>query len=139
MTVNTTAVARAKALVAKGTRVPVDTCLMQVRKLFDVPAKYRTAYLAWLGAGGHDGPNTHYALPAPAGVPVFMKGRNAAGHICLSDGNGGVYTTDYPRVGRWNHVADIHTLARAWNMKVLGWSETVNGVRVYPHVDTTGK
>lgn len=131
---NLTAVARAKVLVASQQRITVDYCLQHVRELLDVKAGAKTAYKAWLAAGGHDGVNTHYAIPAPAGVPLFLKGKNAAGHICLADGNGGAYTTDYPKAGRWGHVADVRTLARAWNMDVLGWSETLNGVRVYRHV-----
>lgn len=131
---NATAVARAKALVASQKAISADFCLEHVRDLFDIPAKYKTAYKAWVGAGGHDGPNTHYSLAAPAGVPLFLKGSSAAGHICLADGKGGAYTTDYPKKGRWGHVADVHTLANAWNMTVLGWTETLNGVRVYKHV-----
>lgn len=125
-----------KAQMANGTRFGVDLCLQRVRLAYQagIPGLGGTAYQAWIRAGGADGPNTHTVKPAPAGVPIFMKGSGRAGHVCVSDGNGGVYTTDYPLLNRWNHVADIHTLARAWNMRILGWSETLNGVRIHPHI-----
>lgn len=117
----------------KGATFPVDTCLMQVRKAWGVPALYPTAYAAWLGAGGAAGANTH-TDPAHFvhGMPIFLKGSSAAGHICLYDKDGYVNTTDYPNKGRWGRVK-LTALAKAWNMRVLGGSETLNGVRVLPH------
>lgn len=128
--VSVTAVNYAKA--NKGAPFPVDTCLMQVRKAFGINAKYPTAYAAWLGAGGPQGANTHTTHYAVQDMPIFMKGAGAAGHICIYDTDGYVYTTDYPKRGQWNRVK-LATLAKAWNMRILGGSETLNGVRVLPH------
>lgn len=111
---------------------PMDTCLMQVRRAWGVPAKYPTAYSAWLGAGGAAGPDTHTKHYEVHGMPIFMKGRGAAGHVCIYDADGYVWTTDYPRKGHWNRVK-LTDLARAWGMRVLGGSETLNGVRVLQH------
>lgn len=111
---------------------PTNTCLMQVRKAWGVAALYDTAYHAWLGAGGATGADTHTAHYQVKGMPIFMKGSGAAGHVCVYDDNGYVWTTDYPRRGHWNHVK-LTDLAKAWNMRVLGGSETINGVRVLPH------
>ncbi len=111
---------------------PTDTCLMQVRKAWGVPALYPTAYAAWIGAGGAAGANTHTVHYQVHGMPIFMKGRGAAGHICIYDTDGYVWTTDYPRKGRWNRVK-LTDLAGAWGMHVLGGSETLNGFRVLPH------
>lgn len=111
---------------------PVDTCLMQVRKAWGVAALYPTAYAAWLGAGGAAGANTHTDHYQVHGMPIFLKGTSAAGHICIYDTDGYVWTTDFPNRGRWGRVK-LASLAKAWNMRVLGGSETVNNVRVLPH------
>jgi hypothetical protein len=113
-------------------RFPTDTCLMQVRKAWGVPALYPTAYAAWLGAGGAKGENTHTEHYRVKGMPIFMKGTGAHGHVCLYDEDGYVWTTDYPKRGQWNRVK-LSILADAWNMRVLGGSEVLNGVRVLPH------
>jgi hypothetical protein len=115
-----------------GDKFPTNTCLMQVRKAWGLAAKYPTAYEAWLGAGGADGANTHTKYYEVKGMPIFMKGSGPYGHVCIYDTDGYVYTTDYPHKGRWNRVK-LTTLAKAWNMRVLGGSETLNGVRVLPH------
>lgn len=122
----------------RGEPFPTDTCLMQVRKAFGIAAKYPTAYAAWLGAGGAAGVNTHTLIPAGPNVPIFFKGRGAAGHIAISAGNGWCWSTDILRPGRWDRVR-IEDLAKRWNMKYLGWSETLNGVRVHPHIDFNPK
>lgn len=117
---------------------PVDTCLMQVRKAWGIdgyPDNFkgaRTAYNAWLYAGGDAGANTHTDHYHIHGMPIFLKGRGAAGHVCIYDADGYVLTTDYPRSNHWNRVK-LSVLAKAWGMKVLGGSETLLGVRVLPH------
>lgn len=131
-----TAVAYTKA--NKGAPFPVDTCLMQVRKAFGIDtypnnfAGQHTAYNAWLNVGGAGGANTHTTHYTVQNMPLFMKGAGAAGHICIYDTDGYVYTTDYPKKGQWNRVK-LATLAKAWHMKILGGSETLLGVRVLPH------
>lgn len=114
---------------------PVDTCLMQVRRAWGVPALYPTAYAAWVGAGGAAGANTHTVHYQVHGMPIFLKGNGAAGHICIYDKDGYVYTTDFPNRGKWGRVK-LTTLAKAWGMRVLGGSETLNGVRILPHVSS---
>lgn len=122
-----------------GEPFPTDTCLMQVRRAFKIyayPDSFtgaRTAYNAWLYAGGAMGQNTHTMLDAPANVPIFFKGRGAAGHIAISAGNGMCWSTDIRRPGHWDLVS-VKSLSAKWNMKYLGWSETLLGIRVHPHV-----
>ncbi len=59
-------------------------------------------------------------------------------HVAISAGNGWCWSTDILRPGRWDRVR-IDDLAKRWNMKYLGWSETLNGVRVHPHIDFNPK
>lgn len=113
-------------------------CLMNVRTALGVPAKYPTAYAAWLGAGGAAGAYTHTQIKAPAGVPVFYKGTASAGHIAIADHHDAtgalwVWTTDWKGAHHWTLVRSAD-LAKRWGMKYLGWSETLNGVRVHAHV-----
>ncbi|MGH8921011.1 MAG: hypothetical protein ACRD0H_22210 [Actinomycetes bacterium] len=146
MTINAQAIARAKALSQAGTNVGIDLCLATVRGYFRIagyPSSFaakRTALNAWLFAGGHDGPNTHYSLLAPAGVPYFFVAKNGkgAGHIVLTDhydkaGDLWVWTTDFKRKGKVDLVR-AKDIASGWNMTALGWSETLLGVRVHRHV-----
>lgn len=113
-------------------RFSTNLCLQRVRMCYGIAARYPTAYDAWIGAGGRNGRNTHYTFYKVQGMPIFMKGSGAAGHVCIYDKDGYVWTTDYPRKGRWNRVR-LDDLAKAWRMKILGGSETLNGVRVLPH------
>ena len=106
-------------------------CLKFVRTMLHVPARARTAYQAWVLAGGNDGAYTHTVVPAPASVPVFWAGRpGSAGHVALSAGNGKVWSSDIMREGKVDLV-DLHEIHRKWGLRYLGWSETLNGVRVY--------
>lgn len=115
---------------------PVNTCLKQVRLSLGIPAKYPRAIDAWYGAGGRDGVDTHYMAdpPPPAGVPVFWSGGpGSAGHVALSAGGGWVWSTDILRRGHWAKVP-ISLIHTKWGLKYLGWSETLNGVRVHAPV-----
>lgn len=111
---------------------PTNTCLKQVRTVYDIPARSATAWDEWLANGGAKGANTHTEHYAVQGMPVFLKGSGSAGHVCIYDSDGYVFTTDYPRRGHWNRVK-LSALAKAWNMRILGGSEVLNGVRVLPH------
>lgn len=114
-----------------------NLCLQVVRQAFGMPAngKEPTAYKAWLAEGGHDGPNTHYQVDPPVGVPgFFMKAGHDAGHVVLCSGGGMCYSTDWDGKrwvmdGRVHHVSIASLVADGY--KWLGWSETLEGVRIH--------
>jgi len=107
------------------TTYPSGMCLRFVRSLYNVPAKYADAATAWAHTKYR-----HSSTP-PKGVPVWWTGGSSGhGHVAISDGNGYVISTDYPRRGRVGRVL-ISTLTRAWNLRYRGWSEDINDVRVY--------
>lgn len=55
----------------------------------------------------------------PAGALVFWGG--GYGHVAISDGQGGIYSTDAPTPGVVSHVsADFPS--RVWGKPYLGWS-----------------
>jgi hypothetical protein len=122
--------ARAKRAVwwsLRVTRYPTRTCLMFVRNALQVPRRYGTAMSAWRNAKHrHRTPISRI----PAGVPVFSVGASPSGHIVLSLGNGWVRSTDWPRDGRVGSVRLTVLLAK-WHHRYLGWSEDLNGVRVW--------
>lgn len=127
------AIAKAEAETrAKGV-YDAGLCLRHVRLWFGIAAKYPSAIEAWEGAGGAGGDATHTVLDAPPGVPMFWRG-GRFGHIALSAGDGMIYTTDLPQRGRTGLVK-ASLVEERWNYKYLGWSETLNGVRVYRDVN----
>lgn len=112
------------------TRYPVGYCLKYVRTCFGIASKYPSAINAWNNAKHRHGPTS----AIPYGVPVFFKG-GKYGHVALSLGKNaqGVdmcRSTDYPRAGVVGEVP-IRTLAANWNYPYIGWTEDLNGVRVY--------
>lgn len=103
-------------------------CLHDVRTMYGIEVGSPTAIDAYKTAGGK---NQHTWYDAPAGVPVFWSGGSTgAGHIAISDGLGNVWSTDIRRDGRFDLVplAEIHN---KWNLKYVGWTNTLNGVLVY--------
>lgn len=109
-------------------------CLLNVRQAYGIAGKYPTAYAAWLGAGGHDGANTHYALTPVRGSVVFWSGGSSgAGHVAIVEDSTHCWTTDWNgKRGQWTLIK-ISDVARVWGLHYVGWSETLNGVRIVAH------
>lgn len=106
---------------------PTRRCVVFVRTALRVAPRYATPRIAFANARHRH--HTAYRK-IPAGVPVYSAGRTAPGHIVLSLGNGMVRSTDWPRPGRVGTVS-LTRLLRSWNHRYLGWSEDLNGVRVW--------
>lgn len=79
---------------------------------------------------GYDSATVHWAsLPAndkhpgdtnaPAGALMFWGG--GYGHVAISDGKGGIYSTDIPSAGVVGHVSASY-VSRVWGKPYLGWS-----------------
>ena len=106
------------------TTCSVGMCLRYVRTWLEIGSYYGSAIEAWRGASGkHWGDRT-----PPRGVPVFYEG-GTYGHIALSMGHGKVRSTDAPYSGRVSTV-DLNWPEQHWGQKYLGWTETLNGVRI---------
>lgn len=106
---------------------PTRRCIVFVRTALKVPGRYGTPRIAFANAR-----HRHHSdfTKIPAGVPVFTAGRTAPGHVVLSLGNGKIRSTDWPRPGRVGTVS-LARFLRTWNHRYLGWSEDLNGVRVW--------
>ena len=123
----TKAIAWAKAQASDPTRNWHNLCLMFVRSCYGVAAREPNAKRAWETAKHRHA--TTNAASIPAGVPVFWRTRTVNWHIAISIGGGYCYSTDIPR-GKVGRIG-ITDLSRRWGATLLGWTEDLNGVRVY--------
>jgi hypothetical protein len=102
-------------------------CLGFVRTRFGLPKVESSAIEAWrLAQHKH-----RYDRHPPAGVPVFWSGGSRGhGHVAVSLGHGMIVSTDIPYTG---HVARTYLSApgRRWGLRYLGWTEDLEGVRIY--------
>lgn len=118
----------------------IGFCQIFVRSCYGIAALWPSAASAWEHAKRRH--KTSNARAIPRGVPVFWTGGTGGfGHVALSRGDGSVWSTDFVRAGRVD-VADIDAITRGWGLKLVGWTEDLNGVRVwepprpvFPHVD----
>jgi hypothetical protein len=106
-----------------------DHCLAYVRTAFNVGPKYGSAIQAWNGARHRHGPES----PPPPAVPIYFEG-GLYGHIGTSAGGWDCWSTDQPSAGSVAKV-NIHDLARNWGKTYVGWSEDLNGERVWSPPD----
>jgi hypothetical protein len=98
-------------------------CLVYVREVFGVSAKYPTATSGWENASyKHIGEQP----PTDVDVPVWFSW-NVDGHVGVSVPGEGVYSA----LERGVEVkASVAVLATAIGGTYLGWSEDVDGVRI---------
>jgi len=116
---------------ATGARFDVGLCLQRVRMAYGIAARFPDAASAWAGAA-HKHPTTDLAS-IPAGVPVFWTGgAHGYGHVAVKAGGDtvDVWSTDLERPGHFDRV-DGRRIGATWGLRLVGWTEDLNGVRVY--------
>jgi hypothetical protein len=100
-------------------------CLKFVRTCYNVPPLHASAAIAW-----NKSRFRHSSTP-PKGVPVWWTGGSRGfGHVAISDGGGFVISTDSGGKGRVGRTTISH-ITRAWHQTYRGWTEDINGVRVF--------
>lgn len=106
---------------SKTTRWAVGMCDNFVANMFGYTASgYPTAANHWNSIPSND---KHPGdMNAPAGALMFWGG--GAGHVAISDGNGGIFSTDYPSAGQVSHVS-ASVITETWKKPYLGWSVPV--------------
>jgi hypothetical protein len=116
--------AKNRALAKIGKSAEANHCLMEVREIFGIGQKYGSAIAAWNGAQ-----HKHTSRP-PSGavVPVFFDTSSRYEHVAIALGDGRVATING---SKWSLYSSIDAMCRAWGVKYLGYSEDLNGVRVY--------
>lgn len=108
-------------------RWAVGMCDNFVANMFGYTASgYPTAQNHWNSIPSQD---KHPGdMNAPAGALMFWGG--GAGHVALSDGHGGIFSTDMPSPGIVSHVS-ASTISSMWHKPYLGWSLPVFQGQVY--------
>lgn len=124
----TEAIAWAKRQITNPSKLYPSLCLQFTRLCFNVGPKHPDAEEAWNKAQWKH--QTTNAKSIPAGVPVFWRTRSPYDHVALSIGGGKCISTDIKRRGKVD-IVDIDTITKAWGGPLLGWTEDVNGVRVF--------
>lgn len=115
-----------KAILAKvGTSCRPSFCLQETRKIANIAGKYPSAISAWNNAA-----KRHIGARPPAGavVPVFFATASPYDHVAWAVGDGRVVTING---SRWSIYSSIEAMCKAWRCTYLGWTEDLNGVRVY--------
>lgn len=100
-------------------------CLVFVRKCFNVGALYGSAEKGYFGTDFKHGTDS----TPPLGVPVWWT-NGGDGHVAISTGDGSCFSTDIKRRGKVDKVA-ISYITRKWGQRYRGWSEDVNGARIW--------
>lgn len=84
---------------------------------------YATAQTHWdsiPGASRHPGD-----MNAPAGSLMFWQGGSSGdGHVAISDGAGGIYSTDIGGAGTVSHVP-ASAISQKWGLGYLGWTPPI--------------
>lgn len=113
-------------------------CLVYVREVFNVPAKYGTAAAEWA-----ENTTKHAGVAAPLGVSVpvhFTVATNPLGHVAVQAPDGSVWSDSVPSgsVALHESIAALEKYYGNEGLRYIGWTETVNDVRVVnPVVVTT--
>jgi hypothetical protein len=102
-------------------------CLAFVRECFDVGSYYASAIDAWHGAPDqHPGDRN----PPPA-VPLFFLSPSPYDHVVFGGDPGEIITTFNDDVRRYTGPDVIAQVERDFDGSYLGWTESINGVRVH--------
>lgn len=102
-----------------------EECLVYVREVFGVGAKYPTATTGWNGTQyKHAGEQP----PTDVSVPVWFSWQKD-GHVAVSVPGKGIYSTSAKGDKVFPNIQALLSFMGG-GVKYLGWSEDVDGVRV---------
>lgn len=113
-----------------GSPIWAGLCQKGVRIALGAEPGAPTAWAAWQDCPEEDRHPVGGKHP-PAGVPAYYR-VGAWGHVGLSAGHGLIWSTDILRRGLWDKVS-IPYIERRWGATYVGWTDTINGRRVWPH------
>lgn len=138
--------ARARYQSAHGPQFGKNQCMWRCRELVDAPAigdydgdGSPDAEDGWKFAK-HKHPTSNPA-EIPGGVFVWWGGgSNDNGHVAFTDPDrpGYCWSTDIVRTGYFDLVP-IALIHQKWGLPLLGWSEDIDGVRVYDAARSTNQ
>lgn len=96
-------------------------CLQNVRLAYDIPSKYVNAKEAMEASKRQGTFHEGLDIPTDVAIPIFAETGSPDGHVMVDD-HGAVYSD-----GAW--------LPSFKGMRLLGWSETLNDVRIVEWVE----
>lgn len=96
-------------------------CLQNVRLAYDIPAKYADAKSAMNASKKAGTFHADLNIPTNVAVPIFAETGSPYGHVMI-DYYGDVYSDG-------KHLTSLK------GMTLLGWSETLNDVRIVSYVE----
>jgi hypothetical protein len=122
-------VARDRSRSSAPTSAP-GMCLREVRECYGVGPLALDAAGAWAAAEHKH--RERDLEKFPRGVPVFWTGgSHGHGHVAIATGYDAMcWSTDIRRPGYFDHVP-IEEISDKWGLKLVGWTEDLNGVQVY--------
>lgn len=103
-------------------------CKRETRTAYDVPsdgsedatqAFHRTKFR-----------HSSATVPPRGAVCWWTGGRNGHGHVAISLGEHRIRSTDLPVSGHWG-TAHLDDPSQLWGLRYEGWSEDIDGVRVF--------
>lgn len=115
-------------------------CLRFTQKVFSAPARYPSAWAAWL-ATQHKHQDTNY--PEGVAVPVWYSWRGDIdgtgvkdwGHVATRFPDGRVLSSPGSGYGQqW--FENVEAQATAYGCKYVGWSEDLNGLQLVQYANT---
>lgn len=117
-----------------GTKGYGGLCLKFTRLAYPAGSKYGHARLAWQRSKHRHA--TSSTAQMPVGVPIWLdRPGSTYGHVAVYVGGGQMVTT---RSSTNRIHLDSVALWKSWGWRVLGWSEDINGVRVYTPPSSSG-
>lgn len=115
-----------------------NCCQMFTRMAFGVPSDGTPTAAAGWARAKYKHPETN-PLNIPRGAAVYWTGGSSgAGHAAVSRGNGMVWGTDLVRDGQVD-VYPIEAVHARWGLTLVGWTEDVDGVRVWEPIAAPAK
>ncbi len=103
-------------------------CKRETRTAYNVPSDgSNDATEAWSRTKRRHSTAT---VPPRGAIVWWTGGRNGHGHVAISQGGGFIRSTDLPISGRWG-TAKLSDPERLWGLRYVGWSEDIEGVRVF--------
>jgi hypothetical protein len=104
-------------------------CLVFVRTCFGIGPHFPSAAAAWHGAQLKHRETDGNKVPR--GVPFFWTGGSQGfGHVVLTAGGGMCWSNDINVSGAIS-LASINEISMRWGQTPQGWTEDLNGVRVW--------
>lgn len=131
------AIARAQFQSAHGPPFGAGQCMMRTRMLYDAPAigdfdgdGSPDAEDGWKFAKLKHPFHGDYSA-VPRGVPFWWSGgSHDNGHVVVTLGGGLCESTDIKRTGFYDQVS-LSRIHEQWGLTPLGWTEDIDGVRVW--------